>query len=296
MKKTLHLIIAAIVCCLVSCQAPEMDEVIVISTPYGEMKAVLFDDTPLHKANFLELAKSGKYDSVLFHRVIENFMIQTGDLATGKEEKDTDYRVAAEFLPEKYFHKKGALAAARMGDAQNPMKQSSGSQFYIVQGEVYDLDGLEVRRVRRDFLRLNGFFERMRKMDKYIELNEKYNYHVNLAQEDSTYDFASAQQSLVFASRELIEKEFGPQTDPGFSVEQVEIYTTIGGTPHLDGEYTVFGQVVEGLEVIDKIAAVETNQRDRPLEEVRMKVSVVEMAKSEITKKYRIEYPKKADQ
>ena len=296
MKKTLHLIIAAIACCLVSCQAPEMDEVIVISTPYGEMKAVLFDDTPLHKANFLELAKSGKYDSVLFHRVIENFMIQTGDLATGKEEKDTDYRVAAEFLPEKYFHKKGALAAARMGDAQNPMKQSSGSQFYIVQGEVYDLDGLEVRRVRRDFLRLNGFFERMRKMDKYIELNEKYNYHVNLAQEDSTYDFASAQQSLVFASRELIEKEFGPQTDPGFSEEQVEIYTTIGGTPHLDGEYTVFGQVVEGLEVIDKIAAVETNQRDRPLEEVRMKVSVVEMAKSEITKKYRIEYPKKADQ
>lgn len=292
----LHLFIAAIACCLFSCQAPEMDEVIVISTPYGEMKAVLFDDTPLHKSNFLELTKAGKYDSVLFHRVIENFMIQTGDLATGKEEKDTDYRVAAEFLPEKYFHKKGALAAARLGDAQNPMKQSSGSQFYIVQGEVYDLDGLEVRRVRRDFLRLNGFFERMRKMDKYIELNEKYNYHVNLAQEDSTYDFAAAQQSLVFASRELIEKEFGPQTDPGFSDEQVEIYTTIGGTPHLDGEYTVFGQVVEGLEVVDKIAAVETNQRDRPLEEVRMKVSVVEMAKSEITKKYGIEYPKKADQ
>lgn len=296
MKKTLHLFIAAIACCLVSCQAPEMDEVIVISTPYGEMKAVLFDDTPLHKANFLELTKAGKYDSVLFHRVIENFMIQTGDLSTGQQEKDADYRIDAEFLPEKYFHKKGALAAARMGDAQNPMKQSSGSQFYIVQGEVYDLDGLEVRRVRRDFLRLNGFFERMRKMDKYVELNEKYNYHVNLAQEDSTYDFAAAQQGLVFASRELIEKEFGPQTDPGFSEEQVEIYTTVGGTPHLDGEYTIFGQVVEGLEVVDKIAAVETNQRDRPLEEVRMKVSVVEMSKSEITKKYGIEYPKKADQ
>ncbi|PIQ47122.1 MAG: peptidylprolyl isomerase [Cytophagales bacterium CG12_big_fil_rev_8_21_14_0_65_40_12] len=296
MKKTLHLLTAAIACCLVSCQAPEMDEVIVISTPYGEMKAILFDDTPLHKANFLELTKAGKYDSVLFHRVIENFMIQTGDLSTGQQEKDADYRIDAEFLPEKYFHKKGALAAARMGDAQNPMKQSSGSQFYIVQGEVYDLDGLEVRRVRRDFLRLNGFFERMRKMDKYVELNEKYNYHVNLAQEDSTYDFAAAQQGLVFASRELIEKEFGPQTDPGFSEEQVEIYTTIGGTPHLDGEYTIFGQVVEGLEVVDKIAAVETNQRDRPLEEVRMKVSVVEMPKSEITKKYGIEYPKKADQ
>uniref|UniRef100_UPI004047A75C peptidylprolyl isomerase n=1 Tax=Roseivirga sp. TaxID=1964215 RepID=UPI004047A75C len=296
MKKiTKHLFFTALFIVFTSCQKPEMDEVIVISTPYGEMKAVLFDDTPLHKANFLALAKSGKYDSVLFHRVIENFMIQTGDLSTGQQEKDADYRIDAEFQPEKYFHKKGALAAARMGDAQNPMKQSSGSQFYIVQGEVYDLDGLEVRRVRRDFLRLNGFFERMRKMDKYVELNEKYNYHVNLAQEDSTYDFAAAQQGLVFASRELIEKEFGPQTDPGFSEEQVEIYTSIGGAPHLDGEYTIFGQVVEGLEVIDKIAAVETNQRDRPLEEVRMKVSVVEMSKSEITKKYGISYPQKKD-
>jgi peptidyl-prolyl cis-trans isomerase B (cyclophilin B) len=296
MKKiTLNLLFVVLACFLTSCQAPETDEIVVISTPYGEMKAVLFEDTPLHKANFLALAKSGKYDSVLFHRIIENFMIQTGDLATGKEEKDADYRVAAEFLPEKYFHQKGALAAARMGDAQNPAKQSSGSQFYIVQGEVYDLDGLEIRRVRRDFLRLNGFFERMRKMDKYIELNEKYNYHVNLAQEDSTYDFAAAQQGLVFASRELIENEFGPQTDPGFSEEQVEIYTSIGGTPHLDGEYTIFGQVVEGMDVIDKIAAVKTNQRDRPLEEVRMKVSVVEMAKSEITKKYAIEYPQKKD-
>jgi peptidyl-prolyl cis-trans isomerase B (cyclophilin B) len=296
MKKiTLTLLFVVLACFLTSCQAPETDEVVVISTPYGEMKAILFEDTPLHKANFLELAKSGKYDSVLFHRVIENFMIQTGDLATGKEEKDTDYRVAAEFLPEKYFHKKGALAAARIGDAQNPTKQSSGSQFYIVQGEIYDLDGLELRRVRRDFLRLNGFFERMRKMDKYIELNEKYNYHVNLAQEDSTYDFAAAQQGLVFASRELIEKEFGPQTDPGFSEEQVEVYTSIGGTPHLDGEYTIFGQVVEGMDVIDKIAAVKTNQRDRPLEEVRMKVSVVEMPKAEITKKYGIAYPQKKD-
>jgi peptidyl-prolyl cis-trans isomerase B (cyclophilin B) len=223
-------------------------------------------------------------------------MIQTGDISTGKSEKDTDYRIDAEFRNEKYFHRKGALAAARMGDAQNPAKQSSGSQFYIVQGESYDMDGLNLRAERRDFLRLNGFFERMRKMDKYLELNEKYNYHVAKVQEDSAYDFAAAQRELVFGARPLIEAEFGPQTDPGFTDEQIEIYTSVGGTPHLDGEYTIFGQLVDGFDVIDKIAAVETNQRDRPLEEVRMMIKVVEMAQSEITEKYGIEYPKKKEE
>tara|TARA_R110000796_G_scaffold96719_1_gene202710 strand:- start:91561 stop:92451 length:891 start_codon:yes stop_codon:yes gene_type:complete len=271
----------------------EMDEVVVISTPYGDMTAVLYDDTPLHKANFLSLAKEGKYDSVIFHRVIENFMIQTGDLSTGTQEKDANYRVDAEFLPEKYIHVKGALAAARMGDNVNPQKQSSGSQFYIVDGEVYDQEGLQTRADRREYLKLNGFFDRMRKMDKYIELNEKYNYHVNKYQEDTTYDFQQAQRELVFGSKDLIEKEFGPQVDPGFTAQQVEAYTTIGGAPHLDGEYTVFGQVVEGLDVIDKIAAVETNRRDKPTEDIRMIIAVIEMSKKEITKKYGIEYPQK---
>ncbi|WP_323758053.1 peptidylprolyl isomerase [Roseivirga sp.] len=271
----------------------EMDEVVVISTPYGDMTAVLYDDTPLHKTNFLSLAKEAKYDSVIFHRVIENFMIQTGDLSTGNQENDADYRIDAEFLPEKYIHIKGALAAARMGDNVNPQKQSSGSQFYIVDGEVYDQEGLTTRAQRREFLKLNGFFDRMRKMDKYIELNEKYNYHVTKYQEDTTYNFEEAQRSLVFGSKELIEQEFGPQVDPGFTTQQVEAYTTMGGAPHLDGEYTVFGQVVEGLGVIDKIAAVETGRRDKPTQEVRMTISVVEMSKKEITKKYGIEYPQK---
>ncbi|KOF02488.1 hypothetical protein OB69_11985 [Roseivirga seohaensis subsp. aquiponti] len=271
----------------------EMDEIVVISTPYGDMTAVLYDDTPLHKANFLSLAKEGKYDSVIFHRVIENFMIQTGDLSTGTQEKDANYRIDAEFLPEKYIHVKGALAAARMGDNVNPQKQSSGSQFYIVDGEVYDQASLQTRADRREYLKLNGLFDRMRKMDKYIELNEKYNYHVNKYQEDTTYDFQQAQRELVFNSKDLIEEEFGPQVDPGFTTQQVEAYTTVGGAPHLDGEYTVFGQVVEGLDVIDKIAAVETNRRDKPTEDIRMTIAVIEMSKKEITKKYGIEYPKK---
>ena len=292
-KNLLSLIILFAFGVLLTACDTQMDEVIVISTPYGDMTAVLYDDTPLHKANFLSLAKEGRYDSVIFHRVIEDFMVQTGNLSTGTQEKDADYRVDAEFLPEKYIHVKGALAAARTGDGSNPQKKSSGSQFYIVDGEVYDQDGLQTRADRREYLKLNGFFERMRKMDKFIELNEKYNYHVNKYQEDTTYDFQQAQRDLVFGSKDLIDQEFGTQVDPGFTTQQVEAYTSIGGAPHLDGEYSVFGRVVEGLDVIDMIAAVTTNQRDKPLEDIRMTVSVIEMSKKEITKKYGIEYPKK---
>lgn len=272
-----------------SCE--ERDELVVISTPYGDMTAVLYDETPIHKENFLKLTKSGQYDSVLFHRVIENFMIQTGDVSTGVAGEAVDYTLDAEFLPEKYAHEKGALAAARTGDAVNPQKKSSGSQFYIVQGETYDDEGLESRAQRRQSLKINGLFTRMYRSDRYPELREKVEYHRMKSEEDSTYDFNAAYQQLILNSMDLIEKEFGDQTDPGYPNWAKEIYATKGGTPHLDTEYTVFGKVVEGLEVIDKIAAVQTNQRDKPLEDIRMTVKVIEVPKSQVTKKYGIEYP-----
>lgn len=270
----------------------EQDEVVIISTPYGDMTAVLFDATPLHKANFLELAKSGKYDSVLFHRVINEFMIQTGNLATGKEEKGIDYMLPAEFMAEKYIHEKGALAAARTGDAGNPEKKSSGSQFYIVHGEKFDDEGLVIRAERRQYLKLSGLFQRMLRSERFPELTEKYNYHVEKSREDSTYDFNAAQRALIFNSLEVIEEQFGAQDDPGYPDWAKEVYATVGGAPHLDGQYTVFGKVVEGLEIIDKIAGVETNQRDKPLTDIRMNIKVMSMSKSEITKKYGITYPK----
>lgn len=270
----------------------EKDELVVISTPYGEMTAVLYDDTPIHKENFLKLTKEGKFDSVLFHRVIENFMIQTGDVSTGVFGEEVEYDLEAEFRPEKYIHKKGALAAAREGDARNPQKKSSGSQFYIVQGETYDDEGLASRAQRRQYLKLDGFFTRMYRSDRFPEIREKVEYHRMKSEEDSTYNFGEAYQQLVWNSLDLIEKEFGNQSDPGYADWAREIYATTGGTPHLDGEYTVFGQVVEGLDVIDKIAAVETDRRDRPTNEVWMMVKVLEMPKSEVTKKYGIEYPK----
>ncbi|OEK07236.1 peptidylprolyl isomerase [Roseivirga misakiensis] len=290
--KSIKMICLVAILGIIGCAPPEMDEIVVISTPYGDMTAVLYDETPLHKANFLKLAKGGMYDSVIFHRVIENFMIQTGNLATGKLESGVDYRIDAEFMPEKYIHEKGALAAARIGDSDNPTKKSSGSQFYIVQGETYDDEGLKSRADRRHYLKVNGLFQRMLDSERYPELTEKYNYHVQKAQEDTAYDFQTAQRNLVYNSMDVIEKRFGDQTDPGYPDFAKEIYATIGGTPHLDAEYTVFGKVVEGLAVIDKIAAVETNRRDKPLSDVRMEVKVVPMSKSEITKKYGITYPK----
>ena len=265
-----------------SCEAKK--EIVVFETPYGEMKAILYDETPIHRDNFLKLAKSGGFDSMLFHRVIDKFMIQTGDLVTGKLGKSVDYRLEPEFRPDQFYHQKGALAAARMGDEYNPKKESSGSQFYIVQGETFDEEGLKARAQRRDFLKLYGLFQRTLKNKKAPELIEKWNYHLNKYQEDTTYDFGTAQETLIFNSRPTLEKLYGDLTDPGFSDVQKEIYATIGGAPHLDTEYTVFGMVVEGLDVIDKIATVPTNERDQPLDELRVTVKVISIGEKEFNK------------
>lgn len=261
-------------------------EVVVFETPYGEMTAILYDETPIHKENFLELARTGQFDSMLFHRVIEKFMIQTGDVSTGVVGKAVDYTLEAEFLADRYWHEKGALAAARRGDESNPEKRSSGSQFYIVQGDTFDEEGLKERAERRQFLKLYGLFQRIIKTDRAPELIEKWAYHTNKYQEDTTYNFGQAQFDLMFNSQETLEKFFGPLDDPGYSAEQKTIYATTGGAPHLDGEYTVFGRVVEGLEIIDQIAAVATDERDRPTIEVRVTVRVESIPESEYQNKY----------
>ena len=187
-----------------------------IETDFGTMKVKLYNTTPQHRDNFIKLAKEGYYDGLLFHRVINGFMIQGGDPNSKDADANTPlgsggpgYQVPAEFGG---LHIKGALAAARTGGAQNPEKKSSGSQFYVVQGKpISDLE-------------LNN-----------IEISKKVTY----------------------------------------SPEQKELYRTLGGTPMLDNEYTVFGEVVEGMEVIDKIAAVQTKPNDRPVEDVKMKVRIV---------------------
>jgi peptidyl-prolyl cis-trans isomerase B (cyclophilin B) len=205
------------------------EELITIHTPYGEMKAVLYDQTLLHKQNFLKLTKDKFYDSLLFHRIIEGFMIQGGD-PNSKNAKAGERlgggggnleRIPAEFRPE-LFHKKGALAAAR---DNNPEKKSSACQFYIVQGKTYNDSDLEVQLKRMAGTRMP-------------------------------------------------------------TPTQRETYKTLGGTPHLDGNYTVFGQIISGLAVLDSIAHQPKDPADRPLKDIRMSMSVEKIKKKKITKQY----------
>ncbi len=196
-------------------------------TTAGVIDLRLYDDTPKHRDNFLKLVGEHQFDSLLFHRVIKDFMIQGGD-PTSKNapagamlgEGDLGYTIEAEFMPQVHFHRRGVLAAAREGDMVNPSKASSASQFYIVWGQVYTKEQLE----------------------RYKELYKRR------------------------MGKELV-----------LTPEQEKAYTTVGGTPHLDGEYTVFGEVVCGLDVVERIQGVECDLNDRPLEDVRiLKVEIIE--------------------
>jgi cyclophilin family peptidyl-prolyl cis-trans isomerase len=185
------------------------NNIFLIETELGSMKIKLYDETPLHRDNFIKLVTEKYYNGSPWHRVIKDFMIQGGGATRLSD--DIGYTLPAEIKPE-FIHKKGALAAARQGDHVNPKKNSAGSQFYIVQGRPFSA------------------------------------------------------QELTYTARQM-RKEFTP--------EQVETYSTLGGTPHLDGEYTIFGEVIEGLEVIDLIAAVNTNSQDKPVQPLSMKITPV---------------------
>lgn len=203
--------ICLIICILLgmTTQAQEKETLVLIKTSLGDITVKLYNDTPLHRDNFIKLINEGWYNNSPFHRVINNFMIQGGQNQDGSV--DPGYTIPAEFRAN-HIHKKGALAAARQGDHVNPKKASSGCQFYIVQGQVLT--------------------------DAHIQM---YQQRMGLT----------------------------------FTKEQIEAYTTVGGTPHLDGEYTVFGEVVEGLDIIDKIAKVKTGYMDVPVEAVTMTIEIL---------------------
>lgn len=212
-------------------KAQRRDYLVTIATPWGEMHAILYEQTPEHKKNFIKLAKSKFYDDLLFHRVIKSFMIQGGDpnSKTAKQgdmlgEGDVGYKVPAEIKPE-LFHKKGALAAAR---DNNPEKASSGCQFYVVQGQIWN-DKTLAQQMARSPLRI-------------------------------------------------------------YTDEQQQVYKTIGGTPHLDGNYTVFGQVLDNLSVVDSVVMQSKDKNNRPLKDIAMKISCKKMSKKKITKRYGYEF------
>ena len=247
----------------------------VIHTQFGDMKGRLYDETPLHRDNFIKLVNQGFYDSLLFHRVIKNFMIQGGDpdskhAPAGKQlgNGGPGYTIPAEFRPN-LIHKKGALAAARMGDNVNPKKESSGSQFYIVEGMVYDslhLAGMEQK------LKTNKL---SRQVYEYIQLPENIalkNKLDSLRRTNNNQALHQVWEDVKKASAEYYKN----QDSGGFSDLQKKTYSTLGGTPHLDGEYTVFGEIYEGLNIIDSIANVKADRANRPINDV---VFTIEMIK-----------------
>lgn len=264
----------------------EKDEMVTIHTPYGDMKVLLYDQTPKHKENFLKLAKEGLLDSTDFHRVIQNFMIQGGDVnAKGNSKEQVNYTIDAEF-DDTFIHEKGALAAARLGDMQNPTKASSGSQFYIVHGQVFSENDLRDMAEGQYMVSLQQRFGALLNEPEYIGLREEV-----IALQDAG-DVEGIMEKIRESEALLIEK-FGPLERLEVNEQRIRAYTTLGGAPHLDGEYTVFGKVVEGLAVIDSIAAVPTGAADRPLEPVYMTVSVEKVSKNKIEQEYGYQYPEK---
>ncbi|WP_109832405.1 peptidylprolyl isomerase [Reichenbachiella versicolor] len=256
------------------------DFIVTIQTTYGDMKVILYDETPLHKENFLELARSGQYDSTIWHRVIENFMIQGGGIDM-KNGTNDDKKIDAEIV-KGFYHHKGALAAARQGDQVNPKKKSSWCQFYIVQGEVYDsaqLKSMETQMTDRKKGQLFGEVIRRPENADILSAGQEFQREGNRQKVDSLTQIVMG----------IVERELGPI---GFSEEQFKAYSTVGGSPHLDNEYTVFGKVIEGLDVIDRIAAVDKGRGDKPKIDIYIKMSVEELPKKKITKMYGYEYSK----
>lgn len=245
-----------------------------IDTSLGEITVRLYDETPLHRDNFVKLAKEGYFDGMLFHRVIRDFMIQGGDpdsktaspgqsLGTG----GPGYTIEAEIRKD-LFHKRGALAAARQGDQVNPQRRSSGSQFYIVWGQIYNEGQLRQLSKQMEMQQMQQIFDTlaMEHRDEVLRLRKERN-HAGLQE---LQDKLVAETEAKFKAM----KEKGEIS--GLSDEQIRIYTTVGGTPHLDGQYTVFGEVVEGLDVVEKIQDAETSSSDRPEEDIKMKMTILE--------------------
>jgi len=267
-KGGLILLFVMLISCINGKDNRDKRPIVLIKTEFGEMKVELYNETPKHRDNFLKLAKAGYFDGLLFHRVIKDFMIQGGDPDTKNAQPGQKlgnggpgYELEKEINPN-IFHKKGALAAAREGDQINPEKKSSGSQFYIVQGVVFpanNIDAIEEEVTQK--LAQNIMNQLARASSDSLIFYQK-------AGNRRAFDkLVSKLQAQAMAKAK--------QTPFKLTEKQKELYTTVGGTPHLDGNYTVFGEVIEGLSVLDAIAAQPTGPNDRPVKDIRMEVKVI---------------------
>lgn len=236
-----------------------------IKTNEGDIIIRLYDETPKHRDNFLKLAKEGYYNGTLFHRVIKDFMIQGGDPNSKNAPKGKvlgtggpDYTIPAEFIYPQLFHKRGALSAARIGDEVNPERASSGSQFYIVWGKIYK--STELKQLERQM----GI---QQEQDVFNQLAKQHHDEImNLRRNRDHVGLQTLQNKLIEETKEKCKS----QSKPTFTPEQNEAYTTLGGTPFLDDQYTVFGEVEEGLDIVGRIQNCQTDCNDRPSEDVRI--------------------------
>lgn len=241
-----------------------------INTSEGSITVRLYDETPKHRDNFLKLAGEGFFNGTLFHRVIKDFMIQGGDpdskgapagkmLGTG----GPGYTIPAEFAYPQCFHKRGALSAARLGDEVNPEKESSGSQFYIVWGKTYKPQELRQMERQMAMQQEQNVFNQLARQnhERIMELRRNRDREALMALQDQ----------LITQTKQQC-KDMGL---PTFTQEQTNVYTTVGGTPFLDGQYTVFGEVEEGLDVVEKIQNTEKLRGDRPKNDVTMTVEII---------------------
>ncbi len=238
-----------------------------IETTLGDITVRLYDETPIHRDNFVKLVKEGYYDGTLFHRVIKDFMIQGGDpdskgapagkmLGVG----GPDYTLEAE-IKDNLYHKRGALAAARQGDEVNPERRSSGSQFYIVWGQVY----------KENQLNQLGKQIRMQKVqDAFNDLAKARREEImQMRRERNRAGLQELQDQLIAEAENKVGKQ-------GLTDEQMKLYSTVGGTPHLDGQYTVFGEVEEGLDVVEQIQNTVTGRADRPTNDIDMRMTIID--------------------
>ena len=246
-----------------------MPVIVKISTPKGDIRVRLYDETPQHRDNFVKLVNEGFYNGTLFHRVIKGFMIQGGDpdsigapagkmLGTG----GPGYNVPAEIVYPQLFHKRGALAAARQSDEVNPERESSGSQFYLVYGKVYTPQELKQMEKQMSMQQEQSIF------NKLVQQNRSQILELRKARNQA--GLQELQDQLIAETK----KQMKELPAPKFTPEQQETYTTIGGTPFLDNQYTVFGEVESGMEVVAEIQQCATLSADRPKEDISMTITI----------------------